>query len=110
MISDAIRSRYLRDPLPVRLGGLAADLARIASFAGHPGHKDIIASLLEEGKWFAEWAAADAPLEIQAELAEVQVLLAVWQRRWLRGEVEPLVPEQAKQWSDRLLQLSGLIE
>ena len=26
---SAIRARYVRDPLPVRLGGLAADMARI---------------------------------------------------------------------------------
>ena len=30
---SAIQARYARDPLPVRLGGLAADMARIASFS-----------------------------------------------------------------------------
>ena len=33
---DTVRERYLRDPLPVRLGGLAANLSRIASFARNP--------------------------------------------------------------------------
>jgi len=30
------RARFLRDPPPVRLVGLAADLARVASSARHP--------------------------------------------------------------------------
>lgn len=108
MITPALRDRYLRDPLPLRLGGLAADLARIASFAENPKNREAVASLLEEGKHFAEWAAAEAPVEIQAALAEVQVSLAVWQRRWERGQSEPSLRNQAAQWADRLLTLSGL--
>ena len=30
---DGLRSRYLKDPIPVRLGGLAANLSRVASFS-----------------------------------------------------------------------------
>ncbi len=30
---ESLRLRYVRDPVPVRLGGLAANLARIASFS-----------------------------------------------------------------------------
>ena len=50
----AIRERYLRDELPVRLGGLAANLARIKSFSDHPNHCDVIESLLNESKFFIE--------------------------------------------------------
>ena len=108
MISEAIRERYLRDPLPIRLGGLAMDLARIASCRDDPRNRDVIASLLEEGKWFAEWAAPDAPLEIQKKLAEVQLQLAFWQRRWATGRADSEMKGEAKRWSDVLLQLSGL--
>jgi hypothetical protein len=109
MISEAIRTRYLRDPLPVRLGGLAADLARIASFAEHAGNQRAVESLFEEAKHFAEWAAPEAPLDIQAALAQVQVQLALWQRRWLAGRPESLMREEAQRWSDQLLALSGLV-
>lgn len=109
MVSDAIRERYLRDPLPIRLGGLAADLVRIASCVDNPKNRDVVTMLLDEGKFFAEWTAPEAPLEIQAALAEVQVLLACWQRRWVVGRPEPLMREQARRWSDHLLELSGLL-
>ena len=109
MVSEAVRERYLRDPLPIRLGGLAADLARVASCVDNPQNRSAVASLLEEGKYFAEWAAPHAPLLTQAALAEVQILLAYWHRRWLAGQPEPSMPMQAKRWSEQLLKLSGLV-
>ena len=108
MVSDGIRERYLRDPLPVRLGGLAADLARIASFAENPKNHDVVSTLLEEGKYFAEWTAPDAPLEVQSALAQVQVWLALWERRWVTGKTEARIREEARRWSDEILELSGL--
>ena len=104
MVSQTIRERYLRDPLPVRLGGLAADLARIASFAENPRNHDAVASLLEESKHFAEWAAPSAPLDIQETLVQVQVLLALWQRRWIAGQPDPLMRDEAQRWSDQLIE------
>ena len=109
MISERIRERYLRDPLPIRLGGLAADVARIASCADTPQDHAAVLSLLEEGKWFAEWAAPEAPLDVQELLADVQLALAIWHRRWLAGRPEPTMQAQARQWADRLLARSGLI-
>lgn len=104
----AIRERYLRDPLPIRLGGLAADLARIVSFAEDPRDRAAVAGLLEESKYFCEWAAPDAPLEVQEALAEAQLQLALWHRRWLNNEPDPHMQAEAQRWSDRFLDLSGL--
>ena len=98
----------MRDPLPIRLGGLAADLARIASFGDNAANHHAVASLLEEGKYFAEWIAPDAPLETQALLAEVQVTLAVWERRWLRSTPDDTMQAEAQRRSDELLVLAGL--
>lgn len=109
MVSERIRERYLRDPLPLRLGGLAADLARIASFSENPSNRDAVMSLLEEGKYFAEWTAPDASPDVQAVLAEVQGQLALWQRRWTAGRPEPFTRVEAQHWSDQLLALSGLL-
>lgn len=108
MVSERLRQRYLQDPLPIRLGGLAADLARIASFSENPKNRQAVASVFREGKYFAEWAAPDATIEIQWHLAQVQTWLAIWHRRWLAGTVEPAMREEARSWSDRLLTLSGL--
>ena len=109
MIAERIRERYLRDSLPLRLGGLAADLGRVASCAADDRDRQALGSLLEEAKWFVEWAAPEAPGDIQAQLAELQITLALWHRRWLSGVTELVIREEAKAWSDRLLALSGLL-
>lgn len=109
MVTEDIRQRYLRDPLPVRLGGLAADLARIASFGENPANHQAVASLLEESKYFAEWTAPGASLETQAILAELQIALATWERGWLRGTAIPTMRTEAEQKSAALLALAGLV-
>ncbi len=103
----------MRDPLPVRLGGLAADLARIQSFSDHPAHRDVVASLVEESRFFIEWTAPDAELEKQVALVELQRQLTRWQRSWVHIWADPArraaVAEQAGVWSERVLGMSGLL-
>ena len=109
----AIRERYLRDSLPVRLGGLAANLYRIASLLNHPGGWRTVDSLLEESKFFIEWIVPDAPLDVQAALVDLQILLAVWHRRWHKvGSDTPRAAHMAQEsrvWAERLLDMSGLL-
>lgn len=109
MLPERVRQRFLQDPLALRLGGLAADLARLADCVEDPRDQAALLSLFEEGKWFAEWAAPHAPLDVQATLADVQIFLARWHRRWLTGSTDTAMQAEAKSWSDRLLQLSGLL-
>ena len=108
-----IRERYMRDQLPVRPGGLAANLARIKSFSDHPDHRDVVESLLEESKFFIEWSAPEAGLEVQAKLAELQLHLACWQHAWSDIWPDPMqratVAKQAGIWSKRVLEMSGLL-
>ncbi|MFZ5921928.1 MAG: hypothetical protein ACOYY3_12815 [Chloroflexota bacterium] len=73
-----IRERYLCDPLPVRLGGLAANLSRIKSFANNEKNKALVESLIDESKHFIEWTAREAEIETAAKLVELQVELALW--------------------------------
>ena len=109
MVSEAVRERFLRDPLQIQLGGLAADLARIASFGENPANHHAVASLLEESKYFIEWIAPDAPVETQAVLAELQIRLALWERRWRKGLEVPRLGREADQQSATLLSLAGLV-
>lgn len=109
----SIRKRYLRDSIPIRLGGLAANLARVKSFT-HLGTNDILVeSLLDESKHFIEWTAAEAELDVAAELVELQLQLARWQRTLPNIWADPIkrqeVAETAKRWSDRVLEMSGLL-
>ena len=110
---SAIQERYLRDTLPVRLGGLAANLSRIRSFAAHEANRDAVESLIDESKYFIEWTAAEAEVEVSAELVGLQVQLACWQCLWVHIWLDPVrrgqVAEASGVWSKRVLELSGLL-
>jgi len=109
----AIRERYLRDNLPVRLGGLAANLSRIKSFAAHDASREAVESMIDESKFFIEWTAAEAEVNTAAELVELQIQLARWQCNWVRIWHDPVqrseVAERSGAWSQRVLEMSGLL-
>ena len=108
------RERFLWDPLPVRLAGLAADLARVASSARHPTGAESVAAMLEESQYFIEWTAVESALDVAAELVDIQRLIALWRKAWLETQQYPiqrtLLSVQAKKWSDQVLGYSGLAE
>jgi hypothetical protein len=109
-----IRERYLNDSLPIRLGGLAANLLRIKSFSLNRQNREAVEGLLDESKHFIEWTALEADIQVAAELVELQVLLARWQYRldsiWTQEAQLQRLSEQAASWSNRVLQFSGLLE
>lgn len=107
------RARYLKDPLPRRLGALAADLARVASSARHTAGAESVALMLEESQHFIEWTAAEAEAEVAADLVDIQVMLALWRRAWPEAQHNPtqrtLLSFQAKKWSDQILNYAGML-
>ena len=111
---DRKRERYLRDPLPLRLAGLAADLARIASSARHETGSQSVADMLEESQYFIEWTAGEASPDIAAELVDLQRFIGLWRRAWPQAQHElsqrTLLSIQAKKWSDQVLIYSGVID
>ena len=108
-----IKERYMRDPLAVRLGGLAANLARAAAFSEKPEHKDIVEGILNESKFFIEWTAPEAKPDTQSELVELQIQIAIWQQSWNDTwndeTLRATVAEKAKRWSELILGASGLL-
>jgi len=110
---DARKERYLRDPLPVRLGNLASNLARIRSIATQPELGEAAKRIIRESKHFVEWAGKDADLQVQIELVELQRQLARWQFKWqeIWNDLEKrnAVAEQAGAWSEKILDRSGLL-
>ena len=111
---EKMGERFLRDPLPRRLGGLAATFGRVPSVARKSSDPTNVARLLEEAKYMIEWTAAEAEPEIAAELISMQTLLNLWLRAWEKTnqlkEQRTLLSVQAKHWSDRALDFSGLGE
>ena len=110
---STIRERYLRDDIPVRLGGLAANLSRIKSFANNEKNKTLVESLIDESKHFIEWTARETEIEIAAKLVELQVELALWQIRldktWLDTDQRKQISEKSNNWSQQILMASGLL-
>lgn len=109
----AIRERYLRDAVPVRLGGLAANLARIKSFALRGASVGAVESLLDESKFFIEWTAAETDSQVAEQLVMLQVQLARWQCGWdgIWGDTEKrrILSDESSLWSKRVLEMSGLL-
>lgn len=106
------RERFLRDPLPVRLAGLASDLGRVASSARHIAGSESVAQMLEESQYYIEWTAGEAKPEIAVELVDIQRMIALWRKAWPEAQhsltLRTLLSVQAKKWSDVVLGFSGL--
>ena len=106
------RERYLRDPLPRRLGGLAATFGRIASSARKSDDPAVVSDLLDEARRLIEWTAGEAEPEAAAELVRIQTMLTVWLKAWGSASQNPeqrlLLSLQAKDWSDKAVDFSGL--
>ncbi|MDP3185482.1 MAG: hypothetical protein Q8M58_09455, partial [Anaerolineales bacterium] len=109
----AIRERYMRDELPIRLGGLAANLGRIKSFSENESNRSVVESLIEESKYFIEWTAPEAEIETAAQLVELQLELVRWQYKmpqiWSDPNHRKQIAEKSNVWSKQVLTSSGLI-
>lgn len=104
----------MRDPLPIRLGGLAANLARVKSFSKNHENQKAVFDLFEESKYFIEWTAKDTEMRTRLELIELQLQIAVWQQKWQKNWDDPnirsAVAQTSSDWSQRLLERSGLLK
>ena len=106
--------RFLRDPLPIRLAGLAANFERIASSARHATGAASVVEMLEESQYYIEWTAAEAEPQVAGELVDIQRLIAAWRRAWPEAQHSPtqrtLLSVQAKIWADQVLDYSGVLD
>lgn len=107
------RDRYMQDGLPIRIGGIAANMARVGSISAWPETQDVAFDLLEESKFFIEWIAMEADIETTGALIELQLQLVLWQRQldtsWSNDASRTEIGRRAKEYSNDLLQRSGLL-
>lgn len=110
------RERYLKQNLATRFGSVAANLARIQSFA-ELAIADAIPGLLNESRAFIEWTAPDLlpdRVDDAAYLVQVQRSLTHWYWLWNQVQDDPLqrqqLAEQAREWSVEILYMSGLVD
>ncbi len=110
---ESLKQRYLQDDLPVRLGNLASNLARIKSQSLFEVNYSLVENLLIESKFFIEWTAGDADVEVAAQLVELQVQLSQWQSRitelWTDMNERQELSKASGIWSERVLDWSGLL-
>ena len=101
---EKIKHRFLKNNLANCLGCIAANLARVKSFSGVANNEKAVNDLIEESKFFIEWTAPRASLEIQEVLVNLQIQLAMW-----RYSRENEIIKLAQIWSNKILKLSGLL-
>jgi hypothetical protein len=80
-------------------------LARLKSFSQMANNEKAVGDLIEESKFFIEWAAPEASLDIQQELVDIQLKLALCQYSVKHKKII----NSADKWAQRLLKLSGLL-
>ncbi len=107
------RERYLRDSTPVRMGGLAANLARIKSFSEYDDNSSAVFHLLEESKYYIEWAGREMDVNAAIPLVDLQRKISGWQLRWdsiWADQVRrKMLAKVASHYSSEILRNSGLI-
>ena len=101
-----LRERYLRDEPPVRLGNLASDLLRLGQWVQMRRNDDEIVDLMREIAWCMEWVGDSAT----AELADMQREICRWRRAWPAESARSILALRARQMSERVLEMSGLVE
>ena len=102
--------RYSRLGWQQRLGNLASTLARSATVSESGRTTASVPDLLREGMWIIEWSA-DAPPDVLAELAPMQLELGLLQNSWQQDAqaIQPILAFRTRAMSDRVLELSGLL-
>lgn len=108
-----LRERFLRHPLPIRLGELSSSLARAKYLADHKTPEKLALSFLREPALYLEWGFPDADSGLQTDLAELQQLIAYlrenWQAIWENPVERTAIGVSFDEWSQKMLDRSGLL-
>jgi hypothetical protein len=104
-----LRERYEALDWPQQLGNLASTLARASARASSPQYDALVADLLREAALLIEWSAPRVPATFWLELAAMQREVLAWRRVWPLDPARSLLALHARNLSDRLLQMAGLV-
>ncbi len=108
-MSDSMKEQFEKMPWTQQLGNLASTLGRISSRVESPRHDAMNINLMEEAAEFIEWSAPHVPEEFWLELAAMQREILEWKYIWPLDVVRPILRLHARNRSDRLLQMAGLV-
>jgi hypothetical protein len=96
----------MRDNGSVRLGNLASSLLRLSKWVRMKQKEESVIDLMREIAWFMEWNGDLASVE----LADMQREICHWLRAWPIEPARSILAFRAFQMSNRILELSGLLE
>lgn len=109
---DEKQVRFQSENTSNRLGHIASNLARLRTFCT-TAYPEAVESVADETMYFIEWTAADIEPEYAEELVNIQVQLARWKLKfdslWSDKSERKNMSEQASVWSERVLDISGLL-
>jgi hypothetical protein len=88
------------------MGNLASSLLRLSNWVRMGQKDEAIIDLMREVAWFMEWNADLA----SSELADMQREICRWRRIWPIEQARTILVFRAHQMSNRVLELSGLVE
>ena len=103
---QAMRERYVRFPAPTRMGHLASNLLRLSHWVRVRPDDAAIIDLMREIASMMEWI----PEFASEELADMQREICHWRSIWPLEPARSLLAFRARRMSDRVLELSGLLE
>jgi hypothetical protein len=101
-----MRERFIRDGSVVRMGNLASDLLRLSKWIQTRHNDEAIVDLMRQIAWLMEWTGDLA----SAELADMQREICRWRHIWPVEQARGQLASRAHQMSNRVLELSGLLE
>ena len=101
-----MHDRYLRNDWSIRMGNLASSLLRLSDWVRMRQKDEAIIDLMREIAWFMEWNGDMASME----LADMQREVCRWRRVWPVEEARGMLAFRARQMSNQVLRLSGLLE
>lgn len=112
MNESILKLRFIQDTVPVRLGNIAVHLNRINSWLENPDNGNLLYSMIKETRLFIEWTTPDMEAEQATQLNHLERYLARclsdWDKIWNDAEQKNKLSEEVSNWSEKVLQISGL--
>jgi len=110
MDAERMRDRFEKLDWQQQLGNLASTLARVSTRVADPEHDSLVVDLLQEAALFIEWGASCVPERYLPELAAMQREVLAWKRVWPLAPGRPLLALYARNRSDLLLKMAGVLD
>ncbi|MFB2898276.1 hypothetical protein ACE1CI_35615 [Aerosakkonemataceae cyanobacterium BLCC-F50] len=110
MERQKLYKRFITLDWQQQLGNLASTLATLSQQSTNPKQDTLTIHLLREAALMIEWSASNVPQEFLLELAGMQRELLAWKKDFPIESARNILSLYARNQSDRLLQMSGLLE